>query len=301
MESLVRLARRESTAGPSLSTTYRCLDDEGLSLRPGELHLVTATAGSLKSTLLLNILYRGQYTALYFSADTRPKTVYTRMATMVSNYPDCYPNNKDAVKYGDEWPDHTMYQVSQWYQDDPERLVPYLRKGGRNIQWCFEEAPTMDSIQDELNAYAEVHGCYPQVVVVDNLMDVDSDHPDEYAGMKETMKALKTLAARTDAAVVVLHHINESSKFDPTVDQGAPARKDITGKVSHGSSLIFTMHYNRPEVQGDTGRLLVAPVKNREGKDDPSGNWVIALDADPEHQLITDPQHEEIRRAVPAW
>ena len=122
----------------------------------------------------------------------------------------------------------------------------------------FESDPTYTDLLLETMAFAEAHGRYPEIIVVDNLMNVVGENEDEWGSMRDTTKAFKRLVRFTDAALFVLHHMAER-RTDNTVP--AP-RSDLQGKVSQLPEVILSLAFD------GGSELKVAPVKNRFGPAD---------------------------------
>lgn len=66
------------------------------------------------------------------------------------------------------------------------------------------------------------------------------------------------MARKTEACVMVLHHVSEQSEYGSTTKP--PARRAIHGKVSQLPALILTLGYDPNQAL-----LAVAAVKNRFG------------------------------------
>jgi len=143
----------------------------------------------------------------------------------------------------------------------------------RHIRFVFESDPTYADLELETLAFAEAFGAFPEVIVVDNLMNLVPETDNEWGGMREHTKALKRLTRVTGAAVFVLHHVNESTK-DPRFP---PPRRDIQGKASQLPEVIITLGADLPN-----GVLRMAAVKNRFASQDPSGETYreVVVDAD---------------------
>ena len=89
-------------------------------------------------------------------------------------------------------------------------------------------------------------------------MNVSAETDNEWSGLRAIMMELHDMARKTEACVMVLHHVSEQSEYGSTTKP--PARRAIHGKVSQLPALILTLGY-------DPGQALlaVAAVKNRFG------------------------------------
>jgi hypothetical protein len=116
----------------------------------------------------------------------------------------------------------------------------------------------LDDIELEIRAYVELFGEAPELIVIDNLMNVAAETDNEWAGLRAIMMELHDMARKTEACVLVLHHVSEQSEYGSTINP--PARRAIHGKVSQLPALILTLGYNP-----SSGELKIAAVKNRFG------------------------------------
>ena len=214
------------------------------------------------SALVQNIVQRGndeghRLPTLYFSADSDATTMFTRSAAMATGY--------------------EMGEVERLMEEGgQEMLEERVRQASAHVQYSFQSTLDYDAIEDELQAYALVHGAWPQVIVADNLMNIDSGFEDEFRGLGEASFFLLNIARDTGAAVIALHHVGGEHEGG-----GAPIPlSGLRGKVSKLPALILTLH------RADGMRVSV--VKNRSGKSDPSGNYGVSLRADLARMTITD-------------
>lgn len=148
-----------------------------------------------------------------------------------------------------------------------------------NLCWSFEDDLSYDNINDEVEAFTEMWGCYPDFIVVDNLTDVEGQSEDEFATQRRALKALVQLARHTDSATIVLHHTSEDDRIK---ENPCPPRRAIQGKCSQKPALILTLADHGP-------RRPVAVVKDRYGKADKSGQTAVwfSLDEDTLHWRLT--------------
>lgn len=242
------------------------LGRHGILFRKGQVHLVAAQPNDGKSFLTLWMCLQwaqlGPRT-LYFSADTDEETTLRRATATVTGK----EQNRIEAAMREGWGEYT------------DALADL--KGG--VAFDFETDPTYQHLHEELVAYHEMWGSYPDCVVVDNLMDVVGDNDDEYGSMRDTSKALKRFARLTNAAFIVLHHCNETEKRE----NHPPARREITGKVSQKAELILTL-----QLDGDYMRI--ACVKNRSGPKDPKALTFYVLRVDFERVQFYGPNYQPI-------
>jgi predicted ATP-dependent serine protease len=158
----------------------------------------------------------------------------------------------------------TQGEAEEMLAKDVEGSRKIINDSSGHIFWSFESAPSL-------------WGCAPTLIVVDNLMDISNDGGEEFAGMRSTIKELKYLARDTNSAILVLHHTKESYSGNPCQPRSA-----LQGMVAQLPALICTLGSNAP------GYIAVAPVKNRYGKADPSGDTAHWLQFNPEIMDVSD-------------
>lgn len=237
---MLRLNRAWSstnTRAAPLPQVWSDLDSKQIKFRRGQVCMVAAAPNAGKSMFALVYALRAKVPTLFFSADTDTATVMIRVAAAIAGH------NQQTVE-------KNLDSNSHYYDKYLEEMS--------HIQWCFDSSPSLDDIELEVKAYVELYGIAPELIVVDNLMNVVAEHDNEWAGLRQIMMELHDMARKTEACVMVLHHVSEQGEYGDTTTP--PARRAIHGKVSQLPSLILTLGYSPSE-----GTLRVAPVKNRFG------------------------------------
>jgi len=199
--------------------------------------MVAAAPNAGKSMFALIYAIKAQVPTLFFSADTDTATVMIRTAAHLSGHSQVTVENN--------------INKNQRYYD------PYLAKAA-HIQWVFDSSPSLDDIEMEIKAYVELYGVMPELIIIDNLMNVAAETDNEWAGLRAIMMELHDMARKTEACVLVLHHVSEQSEYGSPMMP--PPRRAIHGKVSQLPSLMLTLGYDPTQ-----GLLRVASVKNRFG------------------------------------
>jgi hypothetical protein len=191
--------------------------------------------------------------ALYFSADSDEWTMAARTAAAITRHPVL--SIEKTIQHG-------------LYSDEYGPAVANLP-----ARFVFEPSePSMEDLAHTLTAWLEVHGTPPQIIVVDNLMNLQASNANEWAGMREAVKDLHWLARTSKACVLVLHHTSEQDSSHVTA---APPRRAIQGKVAQLPALILTCAFNSL-----TGEMWIAVVKNRHGMSDPHAQEPLRWAAD---------------------
>ena len=237
MLSLQRAWGTVLTKATPLPDVWKALSSKQIKFRRGQVCMVAAAPNTGKSMFALIYTVKAAVPTLFFSADTDTTTVMMRVGAHASGH------NQVTVE-------QNLFNDSHYYDKHFDRLG--------HIKWVFDSSPSLDDIELEVRAYVELYGVAPELIVIDNLMNVAAETDNEWAGLRAIMMELHDMARKTEACVLVLHHVSEQSEYgSPTLP---PARRAIHGKVSQLPALILTLGYD-PTI----GELKVAPVKNRFG------------------------------------
>lgn len=251
MKSLARSARAvKDQGGEFLPVIFRPLEQAKIRARMGTATFVAGPPGAMKTALVLYYVLRLNKPTLYFSADAEDFEVVERAAAAIS---------------GD-----TMDEV----QGNPEKYAGELAKAG-NVKFVYEDSPSYLDVELEVAAYAEIFGTFPEVIVIDNFMNLVGEDENEWAGMRTSARVVHKLTRITKAAVFVLHHMSDD-RNDPTTP--AP-RSKLQGKVGQLPKAIWSL-----ALAGD--ELRVAPAKNRWGPADASGQTYVTLYVDPSRNRV---------------
>lgn len=254
MKRLGRAVRRRDMGGKPMPTVLQGLP----TIRRSEVTMIAGQPGAGKSLLALWLALgwvQSDLRGIYFSADSAELGQASRaLAMTMANL--------------------TVIQAEQMLESEDEWAMAGMEKIN-NLSWSFEDDLSYDNIDAEIEAFAELWGCWPDYVIVDNLTDVEGQAEDEWATQRRALKALTQMARHTDSATIVLHHTSED---DRVKENPCPPRKAIQGKCSQKPAVILTVADRGPQ-------RPVAKVKDRFGKSDKSGEtatW-FRLDEDTLH------------------
>ena len=225
------------TRATPLPDVWAGLAAKEIKFRRGQVCMVAAAPNAGKSMFALVYAIKADVPTLFFSADTDTTTVMMRAAAHVSGHSQVSVENNLASD-------------SHYYDSRFEKLG--------HIKWVFDSSPSIDDLELEIRAYVELYGQAPELIVIDNLMNVTAETDNEWAGLRAIMMELHDMARKTEACVLVLHHVSEQSEYGSPINP--PHRRAIHGKVSQLPALILTLGYDPSQ-----GTLKVAAVKNRFG------------------------------------
>ena len=225
------------TKATPLPDVWANLKVKEIKFRRGQVCMVAAAPNAGKSMFALIYAIKAQVPTLFFSADTDTTTVMMRAAAHTSG--------------------HSQITVESNLAANTHYYDQHFESFG-HIKWVFDSSPSIDDLELEIRAYVELYGHAPELIVIDNLMNVTAETDNEWAGLRAIMMELHDMARKTEACVLVLHHVSEQSEYgSPT---NPPHRRAIHGKVSQLPALILTLGYDPGEAI-----LRVAAVKNRFG------------------------------------
>lgn len=257
MRTLTRAVADVDTGGQVIPVPLRAMSELQVGIRSSEVSMIAGVPGAGKSSLALYVAVMSGTPTLYVCADTSAWTMVLRLTAMLTGLTQDNVEAKIKAE-GEQWAQQAMSQ------------------GAGHIHWVFDSAPSLDDIDAELQAYEEVMGSPPGLVVIDNLIDVTDGAGDEWAAMRSVMKEVKFLARDTGAAVLLLHHTSEAYSYAV-----CPPRASLQGKVAQLPALILTVH-------SEHGHMQIAAVKNRYGMADPSGATARPVWFAPDTMQIND-------------
>jgi len=233
---------------------------------PGQLVMFAGAPNAGKTTLALIMAIRMGVKTLYISADSDEATMAARAASAVTQEPYLYV--RDVQAHG---------AFDDLYGDAVSSLP---------IRFAFEPTePSSEDVANAIHAYIEVWGEPPQLVIVDNLMNLETADNNEWQGMRRGVKDMHWLGRKIKACIWLLHHTSEQ---DDRWITSAPPRNAIQGKVSQLPEMIITLGNNQ-------GELFLAVVKNRHGPSDPHAENPIRMIMDfSRNRLWDEPMMREV-------
>ena len=241
--------------GASIPDVFASLAGYQAHIRRGEVTLVAAPPGAGKSAFALSLALGARVPTLYFSADSHRRTMRLRACASLTRTPQS--------------------EVERWIEEKPDWAKETLTYAN-HIRWNFDSSPGLQDIEEEIAVYGEVMGEDPQLIVIDNLIDVSFIDGDEYQSLRTLLRELKGFARSTGSALLALHHTSEAGDMNP-----CPSRKSIHGKVNQTPAMILTLGVA-------PGHMPIAVVKNRYGPADASGTTAHYLTFDPASMYLAD-------------
>jgi len=244
-----RAWRGSTTNATPLPDVWKDLAVKQIKFRRGQVCMVAAAPNAGKSMFALIYAVKAKVPTLFFSADTDIATVMMRAASHLSGHSQLLVEGN-------------LNSNRHYYDKHLDNMS--------NIQFVFDSSPSLDDIELEIKAYVELFGIPPELIVIDNLMNVAAETDNEWAGLRAIMVEFHDMARKTEACVMVLHHVSEQTEYGKT--NFPPHRRAIHGKVSQLPALILTLGFDPLDKT-----LKVAPVKNRFGPHTADGSDFATL------------------------
>lgn len=233
----------------------------GTILRRGQVIMVAGRSGSQKSGFALWLVDELGLDTLYFSADMSAFTASTRVA---------------CKRLGLE-----TEQVEEMLADETTAPMVYEAIEESRIVFAFGSPIRWAALDEELEAWVELHDSYPDVIVIDNLMDVENATTD-YTVQMDVMQLATELARVTGSTIIIMHHASDKTFEAKTDPWKPPGRNEIKNGLGEKPELTLTVSLDPVDLS-----FRVATVKQRMGPSDMSGNRYITLTAHPGKTTFT--------------
>lgn len=233
------------------------LYESGFDPRHGQVIMVAGRSGSQKSGFAMFWVDEMNLDTLYFSADMSPFTASSRIASKRTGL------NTDevekAIAAGGEHADRVYESLAD-----------------SRITFSFGSPITGWALDEELDAYVELHNKWPEIIVIDNLMDCEGAESD-YTAQMALMQMVTQLARDTGATVIIMHHASDKSWAAGTNPWAPPSRQEIKGGLSEKPELSISV-----ALDPNTLNFNIAIVKQRMGPQDPTAKRWKTIRCEPQ-------------------
>jgi len=237
------------------------LYDLGVTPRHGQVVMVAGRSGSMKSTFALWLVEQWGLDTLYFSADMTAFQASMKLASLRTQ--------------------QRIERIEEAVRKDGAGEFERALEGTR-VQFSFHTPIRWERVMDELNAWVTAYNRFPQVIVLDNLMDIEGAEAD-YSEQMFAMQVVSDLSRETGATVLILHHASDKSWDAAGKPFLPPGRQEVKGGLSEKPELSLSVAFNP-----NTFELNVAPIKNRLGFQDPTAATFATFGVVPETNLFYD-------------
>ena len=232
---------------------FHDLYELGWQPRYGEMSMIAARSGAGKSSAGLFYALKSGLKTLYFSGDMSAFQASVKLA--------CAVRHEDIETV-----------VSKLDSSERQGILEQLPT---NIMLVFGEI-TFAGINRHLDAYVELYNEYPELIVIDNLMDIDGCQGD-YTAQTDAMQWLHVLNRDIGSAVWVMAHASDKGERGRNSPHEPPPRAEIKNGLSEKPETVLSVALNP-----HTNEMNVAIVKQRLGASDPSGRQYVGITAIPE-------------------
>lgn len=245
MQTARRAVKNRGRLGNKLPQPYRALETLGVYHRQGQVSLIVAAPGGGKTAFALNYALKAGIDCLYIAADL---DLYSMgMRTM-------------AIESGQRVDD-----IEAAIEADLE-----LPLGAPQVAFGSDSAPSIADIVDEARAYVEIHGQFPPLLIVDNLINIIAEGESVWHSVRQAVDKLHELARSAEIHVMILGHA--------TGQYGDGLMKIPLSGIEHkpGNNARLVLTLDRPSLNVINVRI----VKHNGGKADGSGNLFVQLYCD---------------------
>lgn len=256
MMTLGQGLRSNEGAGEPIPCPWPQMIQAGAVPRRGQLTLITAAPGQGKSAVAQALTQRGNddgdvLPTLYFSADSDASTMFKRAGAMATGY--------------------QMQDIdSMVLSGNVDGVAASVANHAAHVRLDFSSSPSDQDVLDNIDAFAEVYGAYPSIIVVDNLSNLHMEGSEgEFGQLADACSFLHDIARDSGAAVIALHHtVGEYEAGDKPIPLSG-----LRGKVSKIPEIVWTL-YRSGEY------MHISIPKNRNGVAYADGSHPISIYAD---------------------
>lgn len=242
----------------------------GMDPRHGQVIMVVGRSGSQKSGFALWWTDEMNLPTLYFSADMSAFTASSRIASKRSG--------------------RTLEKIETAFAEggaEKDKILSHLEDS--NTTFSFGSPISWQQVDEELDAFVEIHNAFPEIIVFDNLMDFEGAQSD-YTEQMDVMQNATSLARDTGSTVILMHHASDKSWDAKTDPFSPPSRQEVKGGLSEKPELSISVALNPNNLD-----FNVAIVKQRMGPQDPTAKRWTTLRCEPEltrfHALHVKPTY----------
>lgn len=217
--ALLSTPKKTTELATPLPVTNRVLNGSGVTLRRGQFSLLASGPGVGKTLFATNLAVRTPIPTVYFSADSDEWTVKSRAVSILTGHElTTVEKNYDSPAW------------AEFYEDS--------LAGVDHVDWCFQTDIDPEFIVLRLQAYAEIRGEYPALVVVDNLGNTVVEQDNEGSELRNCCREMQRIARSLNCHVMALHHV-VGPKEDgyQQINLG-----DILFKLSKIPETVFGLH-----------------------------------------------------------
>jgi hypothetical protein len=227
----------------------------GWKARQNDLIMVAGAPKSQKSAFTMYYVVQMGLPTLYFAADMTGFEASIRLACMTLGLP--------------------TERVEQMMKDPEGKAIVLAALESVNITYRVGAPITWRAIDAEIEAWVELHNSYPPVIVFDNLLDFDGAET-SYEAQSAVMSDLTAMKEDLGSTIFILHHCTDKPR-DGREPMLPPARASIKNGLGEKPTRVLTVATDASDL-----RFRAAPVAQRDGVSDPTGNTFAVLQSEPQ-------------------
>jgi replicative DNA helicase len=236
---LLSTTRRATTLSPPLPVPNDLFTRNGLAFRRGQFSILAAAPTVGKSLTAENIALATKVPVLFFSADSDEWTVKQRACSILT---------------GTLLTDVDKYLNSG--NDADESYFAEKLSAADHIDFCYQTDIDPEFIVLRMQAYAELRGDYPELIVVDNMGNGVVDQDNESSELRAMCRELQRIARSTKAHVLGLAHVTgQKENGDQPI-----GLSDLLYKIGKIPEMVLGMH------RSGENTVTVTVPKQRGGK-----------------------------------
>jgi hypothetical protein len=231
--------------------------------------MIAAAPGVGKSALANAIAQVGRAAHAVRVPDTDSWTMTVRTIATNSGHPQ----------------DYVRMCLEGGHRDDSLDLALW---DSRHVQFSFDSYSTAE-IKDDVLAYGVVHGAFPELIVIDTLLNIAGSGDDSHSRQGQAMEEFHALAQLTGAHVLVLHHVTGSTTTATSrCPSGAwstscPSCPPRSSRSTPGTATCSPARSRTGQGKADPSppcRCACASTKNGCGSPMALDHWVVISDDD---------------------
>ena len=210
------------------------LYNQDFPIYPGEVLVIQAPPKSMKTMLIQNWLCQLKRPTYFLELEMSSRQIYMRFLQIQTGMSeqeilDYYRNKRNG-----------LHKDFEWLTFDTNNCHPF-------------------EIEKRISSLAQK----PEIVVVDHMGLLNTNHKDANMKMEEISEGLRTLAIRQNVVVITVSEISKGAIREGNVNDISASRGSF--RIAYSANKILSMHADRDKMDGNRiKRIRVKTVANRE-------------------------------------
>lgn len=210
------------------------LYNQDFPIYPGEVLVIQAPPKSMKTMLIQNWLCQLKRPTYFLELEMSSRQIYMRFLQIQTGMSeqeilDYYRNKRNG-----------LHKDFEWLTFDTNNCHPF-------------------EIEKRISSLAQK----PEIVVVDHMGLLNTNHKDANMKMEEISEGLRTLAIRQNVVVITVSEISKGAIREGNVNDISASRGSF--RIAYSANKILSLHADRDKMDGNRiKRIRVKTVANRE-------------------------------------